>query len=113
MKDRGIITTCLLFPLSKVTNPYHTIQFELVKDPNSNRVNDFLMKKTIPVILNDNFLIFRYSNIKFQLKGTLLKLISNKNSNVDLAKLPDRKKVCMILQRNCILIARPWVLKIL
>ena len=39
MNDRGIIASFLMFPLSKITNPEHTSQFTLVKDPDSNRVN--------------------------------------------------------------------------
>ena len=40
MNDRGKIASCLLSRLSKITNSEHTRQFELVKDPNSNRAND-------------------------------------------------------------------------
>ena len=36
--DRGIIATYLMSPLSKITNPENTSQFNLVKDSSSNRV---------------------------------------------------------------------------
>ena len=49
MKDRGIKASYLLSLLSKITKPEHTSQLKLVKNPDSNRVNDLLMKKTIPV----------------------------------------------------------------
>ena len=41
MNDRCIIASYLLSFLSKVTNTDPTSQFKLVKDPSSNRVNDF------------------------------------------------------------------------
>ena len=42
MDDRGILASYLLSPLSKITNPENTSQFNLVKDPSSNRVTDLL-----------------------------------------------------------------------
>ena len=45
-----IIASFLLSPLSKITNPEHTSQFKLVKDPGSNGLN-LLINKTIPVTL--------------------------------------------------------------
>ena len=90
MNDRGILTTYLMSPLSKITNPENTIQFKLIKDYNSNRVNDLLIKNT-PITLHDNLLTFRDSNKQFELKGDLLKMITNKNYNVDLASLSDKK----------------------
>ena len=42
MNDRGILASYLMSPLSKITNPENTSQFRLVKDPNSNRVNDLI-----------------------------------------------------------------------
>ena len=53
MNDRGILASYLMSPLSKITNPENTIQFKLVKDYNSNRVNDLLIKNT-PITLHDN-----------------------------------------------------------
>ena len=46
MNDRGMIEAQLLSPLSKITNPENTSQFKLVKDHNSNRVNDLLTHNT-------------------------------------------------------------------
>ena len=51
MNDRGILATYLMTPLSKITNPENTSQFKLVKDHNSKRVNDSLIKNTIPITL--------------------------------------------------------------
>ena len=43
------------------------------------------MKKTIPVALYDNLLKFRDTDKRFELKGNLLKEITNQNYSVDLA----------------------------
>ena len=91
MNDRGILATYLLSPLSKITNPENTTQFKLVKDANSNRVNDLNINNSIPIILYNNLLTFRDTGKEFELKGDLLKMISNKNYNVDLASLVDKK----------------------
>ena len=45
MNGRGILATYLMSPLSKITNPENTTQFKLVKDSNSNRVNDLKKKQ--------------------------------------------------------------------
>ena len=91
MNDRGIIASYLLTPPSKITTPENTSQFKLVKDSTSNRVNDLLINKTIPVTLQDNLLTFRDTGREFELKGDLLKMITNKNYNVDLANLSGKK----------------------
>ena len=44
--------------LSIITNPEHASQFKLVKDPDSNRVTDLLINKTIPVFLYSILLTF-------------------------------------------------------
>ena len=49
MNDRFTIVNYLLSPLSKITNLENTSQFQLVKDPNSNRVNGLVIHNTIPV----------------------------------------------------------------
>ena len=91
LNDRGIIASYLLFPLSKITNPEHTSQFKLVKVPDSNRVNDLLINKTIPVTLYNNLLTFRDTDEKFELGGEISKMMTNKNYNVHLANLLDKK----------------------
>ena len=77
--------------LSFTTNPENTSHFKLLKDSSSNRVNDLLISKSIPITLYNNFLTFRDSNKEFELTGDLLKMITNKNYNVDLASLQDKK----------------------
>ena len=91
MNDRGIITSYLLSPLAKITNPENSTQFKLVKDSSSNRVNDLLIHNSIPITLHDNLLTFRDSNKQFELKGDLLKKITNKNYEVNLPSLQDKK----------------------
>ena len=68
MNDRGILASYVMSPLSKITNPENTSQFKLVNDSNSNRVNDLLIKNTIPITLHDNLLTFRDTNKVFEMK---------------------------------------------
>ena len=91
MNDRGILATYLMSPLSRITNPEKTTQIKLVKDPNSNRVNDLLINKTIPITLYNNMFTFRDTGKEFELEGDLLKMITNSKFNVDLSSLADRK----------------------
>ena len=91
MNDRGILASYLMSTLSKIANPENTSQFKLVKDHSSNRVNDLLIKNTIPITLHDNLLTFRDKGKEFELRGDLLKMITNKNYTVDLASLSDKK----------------------
>ena len=91
MNDRGILAAYLMSPLSKITNPENSSQFKLVKDHNSNRVNELLIKNTIPITFNNKLLTFRDTGKEFELKGDLLKKITNNNYNVDYATLADKK----------------------
>ena len=91
LNDRGILSTYLTSPLSKNTIPENFSQFKLVKDHNSNRVNDLLIYNTVPTILYNYLLAFRDTGKEFKLEKDLLKMITNKNYNVDLASLSDRK----------------------
>ena len=50
-----------------------------------------LIHNSIPITLHDILLRFRDSGQEFKLKSDLLKMISNKNYNVDLASLADNK----------------------
>ena len=91
MNDRGILASYLMSSLSRITNPENTTQFKLVKDPNSNRVNDLLLNKTIPITLYNNMFTLRDTGKEFELKGDLSKMITNSKFNVDLASLSDKK----------------------
>ena len=59
MNDRGILASHLLSPLSKIFIPEQTSFFKLVKELDSNRINDLLINRTISVTLSDNLLTFR------------------------------------------------------
>ena len=76
--DNCKIAPDLKSPLSKIKNLKHTSQFELVKDPSSNRVSDLLLNKAIPLTLPNNLLMFRDTNTEFELQGDLLKMITEK-----------------------------------
>ena len=91
INDRGMISSSLLSPLSKITNAQNTIQFKLVKDSNSNRVNDLLIHNTITDTLCNNLLTFRDTSKEFELKKDLLKMLTNRNYNVGLASLSVEK----------------------
>ena len=90
MNDRGILAFYLTSPLSKITNPENSTQFKLVKGQNLNRVNDLLIKNTIPNTLYGNIKTFRDTGKESELKGDLLKMITINNYNVDLASLSDK-----------------------
>ena len=91
MKDWDILASCLLSPISKLTNREPTNHFKLKKDPDSNRVKKLLINKTKSVTLYDNLLTIRDTDRKFELEGDISKKITNKNYNVDVASLPDER----------------------
>ena len=91
MNDGGILASYLMSLLSKITSPENSSHFKLVKDSNSNRVNDLKIHNSIPITLYNNLLTFRDTGKEFELKGDLLRMITNKNYNVDLASLADKK----------------------
>ena len=91
LNDRGILVSYLMSPLSKITNPENSSEFKLVKDSSSNRVNDLLVHNTIPNTFYSNLLTVRDTGKELELKGDLLKMITNENYNVDLAKLSEKK----------------------
>ena len=91
MNDKGIIASYLLSPLSKITNPENTSQFTLMKDSNSNRVNDLLIHNTTPNTFYNSLLTFFDTRKELKLKGDLSKMITNKNYFVDLGSLSDEK----------------------
>ena len=91
VNERGILATYLMSPLSKFAYPENASQFKLVRDSTSNRVIDLKINKTIPFTLNNNMFTFRDTGKEFELKGDFLKMITNKNYNVNFAGLQDKK----------------------
>ena len=78
MNHRGILASLSMSPLSEIINPAKTSQLMLVEDPNTNRVNDFLINKIIPVALYNKWLTFRDTAEKTELQGDPLKLMTIK-----------------------------------
>ena len=93
MNDRGVLASYLMSLLSEITNPENTSQFKLVKDPSSNRVNDMKIHNSIPITLYGNISTFPDTGKEFELTGDLLEMITNKNFNVNLACLSDKKSM--------------------
>ena len=90
-EKRAGLASYLKCPLSKITNLEKTTQFKLVKDSIWKRVNDLLIYNTIPINLYYNLLTLRDTGKEFELQEVLLKMITNKNYNVELASLADKK----------------------
>ena len=91
MKDRRILVIFLLCSLSKTSNLEHTSQYKLVKDPQSNRVKDVFISRTIPVTLCGNLLTLVIPIRSLNFGGDLLKKIASNNYNVDLVNLSHKQ----------------------
>ena len=93
MNDNGIIAPYLTTSLVEVFKKDNKSQFRLRKDPNSTKMNDFLIHGNIPVTIFSNMITFRDSNKTFRLEGDLLKVITNYKFNVDHSSLQDKKLI--------------------
>ena len=93
MNDKGLITHYLTTSLVEVFKKDYKSQFRLRKDPNSTKLNDFLIHGTIPVTIVSNMIVFRDSNKSFRLEGDLLKVITNYKFNVDHSNPQDKKLI--------------------
>ena len=91
MNDQGLIAPYLSSSLVNLFKPENKSQFRLRKDPNSTKLNDFLIHRGITVTLFSNMLLFRDSNRSFKLEGDLLKLITNYKFNADHSSPQDKK----------------------
>ena len=91
MNDKGMITPYLASSLVEVSKRDNKSQFRLRKDPNSTKMNDFLIHGTIPLTIFSNMITFRDSNKTFRLEGDLLKVITNYKFNVDHSNQQDKK----------------------
>ena len=92
MNDKGMIAPYLTTFLVEVFKKDNKSQFRLKKDPNSTKMNDFLIHGNIPVTIFSNMITFRDSNKTFRLEGDLLKVITNYKFNVDHSS-PQGKKL--------------------
>ena len=93
MNDKGMIAPYLTTSLVEVFKKDNKSQFRLRKDPNSTKMNDFLIHGNIPVTIFSNMITFRDSNKTFRLEGDLLKIITNYKFNVDHSSLQDKKLI--------------------
>ena len=93
MDEKGMIAPYLVSSLSNVFNLENKSQFRLRKDPNSTKINDFLIHRGIPVTLFSDMITFRDSNKSFKLEGDLLKLITNHKFNAGHSSLQNKKLI--------------------
>ena len=93
MNDKGMIAPYLTTSLVEVFKKDNKSQFRLRKDPNSTKMNDFLIHGTIPVTIFSNMITFRDSNKSFRLEGDLLKVITNYKFNADHSSPQDKKLI--------------------
>ena len=93
MDEKGLIAPYLTFSLVEVFKKDNKSQFRLRKDPNSTKMNDFLIHGTIPVTIFSNMITFRDSNKSFRLEGDLLKIITNHKFNADNSSHQDKKLI--------------------
>ena len=93
MNDKGMIAPYLTTSLVEVFKKDNKSQFPLRKDPNSTKLNDFLIHGIIPVTIFSNMITFRDSNKTFRLEGDLLKVITNYKFNVDRSSPQDKKLI--------------------
>ena len=93
MNDKGLIAPYLTTSLVELFKKDNKSQFRLRKDPNSTKMNDFLIHRTIPVTIFSNMITFRDSNRSFRLEGDLLKLITNYKFNADHSSPQDKKLI--------------------
>ena len=93
MNDQGIIASYLTSSLVEVFKKDNKSQFRLRKDPNSTKLNDFLIHGSIPVTIFSNMITFRDTNKTFKLEGDLLKVITNYKFNIDHSSPQDKKLI--------------------
>ena len=93
MNEQGMIASYLVSSLVEVFKKDNKSQFRLRKDPNSTKLNDFLIHGTIPVTIFSNMIVFRDSIKSFRLEGDLLKVITNYKFNVDHSNPQDKKLI--------------------
>ena len=93
MDDKGLIAPYLTTSLVEVFKKDNKSQFRLRKDPNSTKMNDFLIHGTVPVTIFSNMITFRDSNKSFRLEGDLLKVITNYKFNADHSSPQDKKLI--------------------
>ena len=91
MNEQGMIASYLTSSLVEVFRKDNKSQIRLRKDPDSTKLNDFLIHGKIPVTIFSNMITFRDTDKTFRLEGDLLKVITNHKFNVDHSNQQYRK----------------------
>ena len=91
MNVKGMISPHLASSLVRLFKPENKSQFRIIKDLNSNKMNNFLINTCVPVTLDSNMLTFRDTYRSFELDGELSKTMTNYKFNVDQSNPQDRK----------------------
>ena len=91
MNDKGMLAPYLASSLVNRFIPPNKIQFRLIKDITSTKLNEFLINTSVPVTLFSNMLTFRDTNKAFEIEGDLLKAMTNFEFNIDHSNPQDRK----------------------
>ena len=100
MNDEDMIAPCLDSSSVSFFKPEYKNKFELIKDQNSFRKNDFLIHGNIPVALYSNILTFTDSNKYFKFERDLLKTMTNYEFNVNTILIHRIEKYSMSLQKK-------------
>ena len=87
-----MIAPYLASSLADLFKPEIKSQIKIIKDPNSIRMNDFVISTSIPVTLYGNMLTFRQTNKSLKLDEDFLKSMPNCKFNVDHSNPQDPKK---------------------
>ena len=88
-----MIAPYLTSSLVNLLKPENTSQLKILKNPNSIRMNDFLINWSIPVTLHSNMLTFKHSKKPFKLDGDALKMMNNYNFIVIHSNPQDQKVI--------------------
>ena len=91
--EKGLIAPYLASSFVNLFKTENKSQFRLRKDPNSNKMNNFLIHGSIPITLFSNMITFRDNNKSFRLEGDLLKLMTNYKFNADHSSPQDKKLI--------------------
>ena len=69
MNDKGMIALYLASSLVNLLKHEYKSQCKLIKDPNSIRMNNFLINTSVPITLCGRMLTFRDTNRSFTVGG--------------------------------------------
>ena len=83
MSYESLIAPYLASSLFNLFKPENKSQFKMIEDQISIRMNNFLMKTSIPVTQYSNMLTFRDTNKSFKLDGDLLETMTIYKVNVN------------------------------